>query len=129
MYKDHSLLPREAIRLAARENRTSTAEVTGLQRILAQLHRSGQVDESRALARLVQIGTLAGGRRVLPDLPDRGVKSGMFYVLVGARMPAILLEASFLTQAEEHRALRTERYRQSLAEGIAEGIVRYARGE
>jgi len=120
---------RQAIRLAARENQTSTAEVSGLQRILAQLHRTEQVGESRALARLVQIGTLAGGRRVLPDLPDRGVKSGMFYVLVGARMPAILLEASFLTQPEEHQALRTERYRQSLAEGIAEGVVRYARGE
>ena len=119
---------RQAIRLAARENGTTTAEVTGLQRILAGLHRESQVDESRSLAELVQIGTLAGGRRILPDLPDRGVKSAMFYVLVGARMPAILLEASFLTQPEENRALATSRYRQALAEGAAEGIVRWASG-
>lgn len=119
---------RQAIRLAARENGTSTQEVSGLQRILAGLHREEQLTESRSLAELVQIGTLAGGRRVLPQLPDRGVKSAMFYVLVGARMPAVLLEASFLTQPEENRALATERYRQVLAEGAAEGIVRWARG-
>jgi N-acetylmuramoyl-L-alanine amidase len=66
---------------------------------------------------------------VLSELPDRGVKSAMFYVLVGARMPAILVEASFLTQPEENLALATERYRQALSEGIAEGILRYSRGE
>lgn len=119
---------RQAIRLAARENGTSTQEVSGLQRILAGLHRQEQLTESRSLAELVQIGTLAGGRRVLPELPDRGVKSAMFYVLVGAKMPAILLEASFLTQPQENRALATERYRQALAEGAAEGIVRWTRG-
>jgi N-acetylmuramoyl-L-alanine amidase len=77
----------------------------------------------------VQRGTLAGGRRILADLPDRGVKSAMFYVLVGARMPAVLFETSVLSQREEHRALGTERYRQALADGIAQGVVRYARGE
>ncbi len=49
----------------------------------------------------------------------------MFYVLVGARMPAILLEASFLTKPEEGEALKDEAYRQALARGIAAGIVRY----
>ncbi|MAC28245.1 MAG: hypothetical protein CMH59_17500, partial [Myxococcales bacterium] len=49
----------------------------------------------------------------------------LFYVLVGARMPAVLLEASFLTKPEEAAALRTERYRRALAAGIAEGIVHY----
>ena len=118
---------RHATRLAARENGTSASEVTGLQRILAGLHRDDQVAASRAAAALVQRTTLVAGRRVIPTLPDRGVKSAMFYVLVGARMPAILVEASFLTQPEEARHLRTERYRQTLAEGIADGVVRYAR--
>ena len=118
----------QALALAARENGTSANEVSGLSRLLASIHREGQLTESRALAALVQRGTLAGGRRVLSDLPDRGVKSAMFYVLVGARMPAVLLEASFLTQPEEARALATPRYREALAEGIAEGIVRYGRG-
>ena len=72
---------------------------------------------------------MGSGRRILPGLRDRGTKSAMFYVLVGARMPAVLVEASFLTQPEEMRALETTRYRQALAEGIAEGLVRYARGQ
>ncbi|MDH5492936.1 MAG: N-acetylmuramoyl-L-alanine amidase, partial [Myxococcales bacterium] len=70
--------------------------------------------------------TLAAGRRVFPGLSDRGVRSAMFYVLVGARMPALLLEASFLTHSEDARALRSPRYRESLGDGIAEGIVGYA---
>ena len=120
---------RQALRLAARENGTSTREVTGLQRILADLHREGQLRESRRLAESVHRSTLQAGRGVLRGLPDRGVRSAMFYVLVGARMPAILLEASFLTKPEEAEALKTPRYRQALAAGIAQGIVRYARGD
>jgi N-acetylmuramoyl-L-alanine amidase len=120
---------RQALRLAARENGTTSGQVSELSHTLADLHRAGQSRESRTLAALVQRGTLLGGRTVLSELPDRGVKSAMFYVLVGARMPAILVEASFLTQPEENLALATERYRQALSEGIAEGILRYSRGE
>lgn len=112
-------------RLAARENGTRVHEVTGLQRILAGIHRRGQLDASRALADAVHRSTLAGARTILPEIPDRGVKSAMFYVLVGARMPAILLEASFLTKQDEAEALRTEVYRQRLSDGIAEGILNY----
>ncbi len=118
----------QALRLAARENGTRPTEVTGLERLLARLERSEQVEASRGLATLVQHGTLTGGRRVLADLRDRGVKSAMFYVLVGARMPAVLVEASFLNQEEENHALATDRYRQALAEGIGEGIARWALG-
>ncbi|MFK7997972.1 MAG: N-acetylmuramoyl-L-alanine amidase [Polyangiales bacterium] len=115
----------QAARLAARENGTRVHEVTGLQRILAGIHRRGQLDQSRALAAAVHQSTLAGARTILPRIPDRGVKSAMFYVLVGARMPAILLEASFLTKPDEAEALRTEVYRERLSDGIAEGILEY----
>ncbi|MFW5920305.1 MAG: N-acetylmuramoyl-L-alanine amidase [Polyangiales bacterium] len=118
----------QALRLAARENATSTDEVTELQRLLAGLHRQGQVGASRELAGEVQHWMVRAGRRVLEDLPDRGVKEAMFYVLVGARMPAILVEASFLTQPREAEALKTDEYRQALADGIAEGIVRHFGG-
>ncbi|MEM7449249.1 MAG: N-acetylmuramoyl-L-alanine amidase [Myxococcota bacterium] len=118
---------RQAIRLAARENGASVDEVTGMQRLLAGLHREVQLEDSLRLAELVQGGTVSGARRVLPWLRDRGVKRAMFFVLVGASMPSVLVEASFLTQPREAKALRTEVYRQSLAEGIAEGIIRYAR--
>lgn len=118
---------RQALRLAARENDTRVAEVSGIQGLLAKYHRRGQARGSTALATKVQRHTLRTGRRVLPSLADRGVRRAMFYVLVGARMPAILLEASFLTHEPEARALAAPAYRSALAYGIASGIAAYLR--
>ncbi len=118
---------RQALRLAARENGTRVAEVSGIQKLLARLHRRGQIDESLRLASKIQRTTLKRGRIVLPRLADRGVRRAMFYVLVGARMPAVLVEASFLTYEPEARALTTRHYRRALADGIASGIASYLR--
>lgn len=117
---------RQALRLAARENGTTEGEVSALERILAGLQRGEQGAASSVLADRIHFATLSAGRHVLPQLHDRGVRSAMFYVLVGATMPAVLLEASFLTREDEANALRTERYRDTLAGGIADGIARYA---
>jgi N-acetylmuramoyl-L-alanine amidase len=116
-----------ALRLAALENGTDIEGVTKLQFILASLYRRDQVQRSRGLAQDVQRSALRAGRKVLPGLNDRGVKSALFYVLVGAQMPAILIEGSFITRPEEAEALASDAYRQALADGIAEGIVRYLR--
>jgi N-acetylmuramoyl-L-alanine amidase len=116
---------RQALRLAARENGTRVSEVTGIQSLLAKYHRKTQAAGSRTLAGKIQRHTLKSGRRALPTLSDRGVRSAMFYVLVGARMPAVLLEASFLTYEPEARALTTRAYRKALADGIASGIASY----
>jgi N-acetylmuramoyl-L-alanine amidase len=115
----------QALRLAARENGTTPQQVTELQRILASLHRRDQSEGSRRLAALVHDALLSRARKIVPGLPDRGVRQAMFYVLVGARMPAVLVEASFMTDPVEAQMLRTDRYRQALADGIAEGILRY----
>jgi len=117
---------RQALRLAARENGTRTSEVGDLSRLIAHLYRREQVAASRALAEQVQAATLHGARGSLPQLPDRGVQQAMFHVLVGARMPAVLVEASFLTEPLEGAQLRRPAYRQALADGIARGIARYA---
>ncbi len=116
---------RQALRLAARENGTRAAEVSGIQTLLARLHRRDQTKESIRLASKVQRATLKRGRVVLPRLADRGVRRAMFYVLVGARMPSVLVEASFLTYKPEARALSTRHYRRALADGIASGIASY----
>jgi len=116
---------RSALRLAARENGTATWEVTELQRILAGLSREDQLAGSRVLAERIHGSLLASGRTILPRLHDRGVRSAMFYVLVGATMPAVLVEASFMTREDEADALRSARYRDALAAGIAEGIAAY----
>ena len=117
-----------ALRLAARENDTDAEGVSRLQLILASLYRKGQVDRSLELAERVQTATLQGGRKVLPTLHDRGVKRALFYVLVGAQMPAVLIEASFISRKEEAEALASDAYRQALADGIAAGIARYLPG-
>jgi N-acetylmuramoyl-L-alanine amidase len=114
-----------ALRLAARENDTGLEGVSRLQFILASLFRSDQVKRSRALAEDVHRSSLHAARKVLPELEDRGVKSALFYVLVGAHMPAILVEGSFITRPREAAALATDEYRQVLADGIAEGILRH----
>lgn len=117
----------QALRLAARENDAAEADVTDMQRLFASLYRKDQVGRSLELADHVQRATLAGGRKVLAQLEDRGVKKALFYVLVGATMPAVLCEASFITRPEEAAALATDEYRDALAEGMASGIAAYAR--
>lgn len=112
-----------ALRLAAAENGTGTGEVGALERVLAGLLRAEQVEASRLLAQRVHASLLAGGRTMLPRLFDRGVRTAMFHVLVGARMPAVLVEAAFMTREDEARALETDAYRAALARGIAEGIL------
>ena len=116
---------RQALRLAARENGTRVAEVTGIQSLLAKYHRRTQAKGSLTLGGKIQRHTLKRGRSVLPKLSDRGVRRAMFYVLVGARMPSVLVEASFLTYEPEARALAHRRYRRALADGIASGIASY----
>jgi N-acetylmuramoyl-L-alanine amidase len=56
-----------------------------------------------------------------------GIKGAPFYVLKGARMPAILIEAGFLSNYQEERLMRNAYYRQQIAEGIEQGIKKYAR--
>ena len=116
---------RQALRLAARENGTRVAEVTGIQGLLAKYHRRTQAEGSLTLAGKIQRHTLKRGRSVLPKLADRGVRRAMFYVLVGARMPSVLVEASFVTYEPEARALTRHKYRRALADGIASGIASY----
>lgn len=117
---------KQALQLAARENDADEKDITDLQKLFASLYRKDQVGHSLALAEAIQASTLKAARRILPALPDRGVQKALFYVLVGASMPAVLCEASFISRPEEEAALATEAYRQALAEGIAEGIGRYA---
>lgn len=116
---------RNVLRLAARENGTSTTEVSPMQFLVGSLARAEQHAESLRLAQHVQRSALLAARRYLPTLADRGVRSAMFYVLVGAQMPAILVEGSFLTQPDEALLLTEAAYRDAIAEGIARGIVHY----
>jgi len=92
-----------------------------LQMLLWDLAQTRFLAASQRLASLVQEEL----NRTL-SLPDRGVKQAPFRVLMGAAMPAVLVEASFITRPDEEAALRSDGYRTAIAEGIARGIEAYA---
>jgi N-acetylmuramoyl-L-alanine amidase len=113
-----------AMRVAALENATSTHSIGELQDILANLMRNSKIDESTRLARFVHT-TLIAGLKNRYNVRDLGVKQAPFYVLIGAEMPAILAELSFITNPDESKLLQTEQYQDNIASQIASGIVNY----
>ena len=114
-----------ALRLAARESGTTLARMTDLQKILNDLGLRSKVAESRQLAQRVQQAMLSRLRPGYRAVRDLGVKRGPFYVLLGARMPSILVEVAFISNRKEARRVRSPKYRQALAEGIAKGIMKF----
>jgi N-acetylmuramoyl-L-alanine amidase len=118
---------RHSLDLAARENGISLPEVNALQQTLAKLHIEEVSPHSRRLAQAVQTQVVRGlPRRQRPQ--DLGVKKGPFYVLFLSNMPAILVEAGFITNRGEAKRLRDGDYLASLAEQMAVGVGHY-RGE
>jgi N-acetylmuramoyl-L-alanine amidase len=97
----------------------------GLRYILSDLVQVGKVGESARLARSLQHGLVSELRLRHPGVVDLGVKRGPFYVLVGAYMPCVLVEAAFLTHPVEGRRLARADYRQDVAHGLYDGIARY----
>ena len=115
-----------AARVASRENTLARvhADEDGPDPLLGKLLTAGTNRLSRELAGEVQ-------RRVVDDLReaygteqirDLGSKTALFYVLVSTRMPAILFEASFLTNAEEERRLRTPQFQQATADALVDAV-------
>jgi N-acetylmuramoyl-L-alanine amidase len=120
---------RGTIRLAALENGLPPMDRpkggSDLRYILSDLLQVGKMDESIALANTVQRGLVNHLRGRYGGVEDLGVKRGPFYVLVGAHMPCILVETSFLTHPIEGRRLVTREYRAAIAEGLYNGIARF----
>lgn len=115
----------DAALVAARENGVSIKNISDLQFILTDLMLSSKVKESRHLADCVHRGILKSLRGAKMSAFDHGVRSAPFYVLVGARMPAILVEFGYITNNDDAASLKSERYLQRQAEGLVEGILRY----
>ncbi len=107
--------------VAAREN-LGAGSTSELADYVSQLLSDTKTEESRALAEAIQ-AELVGAT----GATDRGVKEAGFVVLLGLRVPSALVEMGFLTNAVEAELLSQDAYRQTLAEGIAAGIVRYVR--
>jgi N-acetylmuramoyl-L-alanine amidase len=113
---------RYSIRLAARENSSSEKGVSDLQFILADLATKANTDESQRLATRVQRSLVGSLRAKYTGIHDLGTKEALFYVLLGAKMPAILVETSFLSNSEEEKRLASHGYQEDVAQAIAQGV-------
>lgn len=120
---------RGAIRVAARENKISVRKMQKiqdeLQFILQDLARNNKRQESMRLAHSVQNAMVNTLKKSYHQIEDLGVKYALFYVLVGAEMPSILVEISFVSNSLEEKRLSSDSYRTRIAEAIARGIVSY----
>jgi len=116
----------EAIRVAAMENATSTKNISDLQKILYDLMQNAKINESSRLAAYVQSALI----RHLKEnrygrIKSKGVKQAPFYVLLGAQMPSVLVEASFISNPQECKRLADPKFQDRLAAGVVQGIRSY----
>jgi N-acetylmuramoyl-L-alanine amidase len=110
--------------VAARENAISPATLKDLQSLVKAITLNSKIDESREFASSVQ-DSLVTGTRAQHPVPDRGVHTAPFYVLIGANMPAVLAEIAFLSHSEDEKRLRSPEYRAMLARSLLGGVRRY----
>jgi N-acetylmuramoyl-L-alanine amidase len=113
---------RDALETAARENAATEHNIHDLHDIVEKITLNDKVDESRELAGYIQT---AMAKRSNAGT-NRGVKQAPFVVLIGASMPSVLAEVSFISNPDEERKLKTPAYRQQIAESLFEGIKSYA---
>ena len=113
---------RYSIRLAARENASTEKGISDLQFILADLATKANTGESTRLASQVQKSLVGNLSKDYSNIKDLGNKEALFYVLLGVKMPAILVETAFLSHAEEEQRLASEEYQDSVAQAIAQGV-------
>jgi len=117
----------KSISVAARENATSEKNISELQNILNDLMRNAKVNESSRLATFVQKDMCRHLDNRYKRINNKGVKQAPFYVLLGAQMPAILIETSFISNKRECSRLTDPAYQQELCDGIVRGVKRYIR--
>ena len=114
-----------AATVAARENAVSVKNISDLQFILSDLMLTSKLQESQDLAATVHQRMFTRLTQAGFSMNDNGVRSAPFYVLMGARMPAVLVEVGYLSHAEDSRRIKNQKYLERLADGIAQGIVDY----
>jgi N-acetylmuramoyl-L-alanine amidase len=116
----------EAMNVASRENAVSTQSVHELSDLVKKIALKDKIDESRELASDVDASLYGGLAHGNVGLKDRGVKKAPFVVLIGANMPSILAEISFVTNPDDAEQLETPEYRERVAESLYKGVAKYA---
>jgi N-acetylmuramoyl-L-alanine amidase len=114
--------------VAARENAISPATLKDLQGLVKAIALNSKIDESRDFATSVHEAMIARIKAGQSGIQDRGVRTAPFYVLIGANMPSILAEISFVSNPEDERLLKGPEHREKIAESLFEGIKAYLEG-
>jgi N-acetylmuramoyl-L-alanine amidase len=118
----------DALEVAARENAVSEKSIHELQDLVKKIALKDKIEESQEFASDVQNSLHSGLAAKNAGERDRGVKKAPFIVLIGAHMPSILAEISFLSNPGDERRLETADYRQKIAESLCRGIAKYVNG-
>jgi N-acetylmuramoyl-L-alanine amidase len=115
----------EAMEVAARENATDDQGIHELQDLVKQIARTEKIDESKEFAEDVQDSLSKRIQKTARTVRNRGVRKAPFVVLIGADMPSILTEISFLSNPADEKMLKQPEHRQRVAEGIYQGVASY----
>ena len=111
--------------VAARENAVSAATMKDLQNLVKAITLNSKLDESRDFAASVQESMVATLKPAAPGIRDRGVRTAPLYVLIGANMPAVLAEISFVSNPTDEKLLRTTEHRERIADSLFDGVRQY----
>src|SRR6266851_4545564 len=115
----------EAMEVAARENATAQGGVHELQDLVMRIARTEKIDESKEFAEDIQDSLSKRIQKSSRPVKNRGVRKAPFVVLIGADMPSILTEISFLSNPADEQMLKKPEQRQKVAEGLYQGVVSY----
>lgn len=114
-----------AERLAARENKSAMKKLSEVEHIISTMLQNYDAAESKILADAVQGRLSKKLNRSHGEMKNRGVRSALFYVLVGAKCPAILVETAFISNPREERLLTERGFQRDAAQAIADGVKQY----
>ena len=115
----------ESMEVASRENALAQSSLHDLQDIIKKIARNEKVEESKELASDIQDSLTHRLQLVSQDERNRGVKKAPFVVLIGANMPSVLSEISFISNPSDEKLLRKTDQRQRVADGLYRGIASY----
>jgi N-acetylmuramoyl-L-alanine amidase len=111
--------------VAARENATAQEGVHDLENLVKKIAQTEKIDESKEFAQDIQESLSRRVQKASKTVKNRGVRKAPFVVLIGADMPSILTEISFLSNPADEKLLKQPEQRQKVAEGLFQGISSY----
>jgi N-acetylmuramoyl-L-alanine amidase len=115
----------DAMEVAARENALADTGLHDLQNMIQKIARNEKIEESKELAGDIQDSLTKRLQQVNNSEKNRGVKKAPFVVLIGANMPSVLAEISFLSNSNDEKMLKKADQRQRIAEGLFKGVTSY----